>query len=118
MDKKASRLRRATRARAKIRELGVCRLTVHRTPQHVYAQVIAADNASVIVAASTLEKSVAADISGHTGNISAAVVVGKVIAERAKAQGIERVAFDRSGYRYHGRVKALADSAREHGLAF
>jgi large subunit ribosomal protein L18 len=118
MDKKASRLRRATRARAKIRELGVHRLTVHRTPKHVYAQVISADNASVVVAASTLEKSVVADINGHTGNISAAVIVGKVIAERAKAQGVERVAFDRSGYRYHGRVKALADSAREHGLAF
>ncbi|MEL6722187.1 MAG: 50S ribosomal protein L18 [Pseudomonadota bacterium] len=118
MDKKASRLRRATRARAKIRELGVCRLTVHRTPRHTYAQIIAADNASVVAAASTLEKSVAADISGHKGNVSAAAVVGKFIAERAKAQGVEQVAFDRSGYRYHGRVKALADSAREHGLLF
>ena len=118
MDKKTSRLRRATRARAKIRELGVYRLTVHRTPKHIYAQIIAADNSSVVTTASTLEKPVIADISGHKGNISAAVVVGRFIAERAKAQGVERVAFDRSGYRYHGRVKALADSAREHGLTF
>lgn len=118
MDKKASRLRRAARTRAKILELGVCRLTVHRTPRHIYAQIITADNTSVITAASTVERSVAADITGHTGNISAAAVVGKLIAERAQAQGVERVAFDRSGYRYHGRVKALADSAREHGLLF
>ncbi len=118
MDKKVSRLRRAARARAKIRELSVFRLTVHRTPRHIYAQIIAADNASVVAAASTVEKTVVADVTGHKGNIAAAAVVGKYIAERAKAQGVEQVAFDRSGYRYHGRVKALTDSAREHGLLF
>ncbi|RMG36556.1 MAG: 50S ribosomal protein L18 [Gammaproteobacteria bacterium] len=118
MDKKASRLRRAKRARAKIRELGVPRLTVHRTPRHIYAQVIAPNGSEVVAAASTVDKSVAADIEGSTGNVSAAAVVGKAIAERAKAKGIERVAFDRSGFRYHGRVKALADAAREAGLEF
>lgn len=118
MDKKASRLRRATRGRAKIRELGVYRLTVHRTPKHIYAQIIATDNASIVAAASTVETLVAEDISGHKGNISAATIVGRYIAERAKAKGVEQVAFDRSGYRYHGRIKALADSAREHGLLF
>jgi large subunit ribosomal protein L18 len=118
MDKKASRMRRAARARAKIRELGVYRLTVHRTPRHMYAQIIAESNDAVVTAASTLEKSVAAEIESNTGNIAAAAVVGKFIAERAKDKGIERVAFDRSGFRYHGRVQALADSAREHGLTF
>lgn len=118
MDKKASRLRRATRARAKIRELGEHRLTVHRTPRHIYAQIIAPNGGEVIAAASTLDKGVAADIQSGTGNISAATVVGKAVAERAKAKGVERVAFDRSGFRYHGRVKALADAAREAGLEF
>ena len=118
MDKKVSRMRRATRARAKIRELDVCRLTVHRTPQHMYAQVIAVGNQQVITTASTLEKSVAAEIKGNTGNVAAAAIVGKVIAQRAKEKGIEQVAFDRSGFRYHGRVQALADAAREHGLVF
>ncbi len=118
MDKKASRLRRAKRARAKIRELGVHRLTVHRTPRHIYAQVIAPNGAEVIAAASTVDKSVASGIEGSTGNVAAAAVVGKAIAERAKEKGVERVAFDRSGFRYHGRVKALADAAREAGLEF
>lgn len=118
MDKKISRIRRATRARAKIRELGAYRLTVHRTPKHIYAQVIAPTGSEVVAAASTVEKSLVADVDGYTGNISAATVVGKAIAERAKAKGIERVAFDRSGFRYHGRVKALADAAREAGLEF
>lgn len=118
MDKKASRMRRAARARAKIRELRVCRLTVHRTPRHMYAQIIAEDNEAVITTASTLEKSIAAEIDKGTGNIAAAAVVGKYIAERAKEKGVEQVAFDRSGFRYHGRVKALADAAREHGLTF
>ncbi len=118
MDKKASRLRRAQRARAKIRELGVPRLTVHRTPRHIYAQVIAPNGAEVVAAASTVDKAVVSDIEGSTGNASAAAVVGKAIAERAKAKGVERVAFDRSGFRYHGRVKALADAAREAGLEF
>ncbi|MGD1983624.1 MAG: 50S ribosomal protein L18 [Chromatiaceae bacterium] len=118
MDKKASRIRRARRARSKIRELGVHRLTIHRTPRHIYAQVIAPDGAAVVAAASTVDKTVAADLSGHAGNSAAAAVVGRVVAERAKAKGIERVAFDRSGFRYHGRVKALADAAREAGLEF
>ncbi len=118
MDKKASRLRRAKRARAKIRELGVHRLTVHRTPRHIYAQVIAPNGAEVIAAASTVDKEIKGDIEGSTGNVDAAAVVGRAIAERAKAKGIERVAFDRSGFRYHGRVKALADAAREAGLEF
>ena len=118
MDKKASRIRRARRARAKISELGVHRLTIHRTPRHIYAQVIAPDGAAVVASASTIEKTVAADISGHAGNASAAAVVGRVVAERAKEKGIERVAFDRSGFRYHGRVKALADAARDAGLEF
>jgi len=118
MDKKAARLRRAGRARAKIAKLGACRLTVHRTPRHIYAQVIAPNGSEVIVAASTVDKVVVGDIEGGTGNASAAAVVGRVIAERARAKGIKRVAFDRSGFRYHGRVKALADAAREAGLEF
>jgi large subunit ribosomal protein L18 len=118
MDKKVSRLRRAQRARAKIRELGVHRLTVHRTPRHIYAQVIAPNGSEVVAAASTVDKQLAGGIEGGTGNVSAAAVVGKAIAERAKEKGVERVAFDRSGFRYHGRVKALADAAREAGLEF
>ena len=118
MDKKSSRLRRARRARAKIRELGAHRLAVHRTPRHIYAQVIAPNGSEVVASASTLDKDVAAGIDGSTGNSSAAAVVGKFIAERAKAAGVEEVAFDRSGFRYHGRVKALADAARENGLQF
>jgi large subunit ribosomal protein L18 len=118
MDKRASRLRRARRARAKIRELGVHRLTIHRTPRHIYAQIIAPSGAEVIASASTRDKSVAADVSGSAGNAAAAAVVGRFVAERAKAKGVERVAFDRSGFRYHGRVKALADAAREAGLEF
>lgn len=117
MDKKSSRIRRAHRARAKIRELGVHRLTVHRTPRHIYAQVIAPNGSEVIASASTVEKAVAADVK-NGGNAEAAAMVGKAVAERAKAKGVERVAFDRSGFRYHGRVKALADAAREAGLEF
>jgi len=118
MDKKASRLRRARRARAKIRQLRVPRLTVHRTPRHIYAQVIAPDGAKVVCSASTLDKDLRDSIQGSTGNVAAAIIVGKAVAERAKAAGIERVAFDRSGFQYHGRVKALADAAREAGLQF
>lgn len=118
MDKKAARLRRARRARAKIRELGVHRLTIHRTPRHIYAQVIAPNGAEVIASASTVEKTVAEGIDGSSGNASAAAVVGRMVAERARAKGVERVAFDRAGFRYHGRVKALADAAREAGLEF
>lgn len=118
MDKKRARIRRATRTRAKIRELGIQRLCVHRTPQHMYAQVIASNGGQVLASASTLEKDLKSSIEGHSGNLSAAAVVGKAIAERAKQAGVERVAFDRSGFRYHGRIKALADAAREAGLQF
>ncbi|MCP8900827.1 50S ribosomal protein L18 [Gilvimarinus xylanilyticus] len=114
-EKKQSRLRRARRARAKIRQLGVTRLAVHRTPRHIYAQIIAQDGGSVLASASTLDKSLR---SGATGNTDAAKAVGELIAERAKAAGITQVAFDRSGFKYHGRVKALADAAREAGLEF
>jgi len=114
-DKKQSRLRRARRARAKISELGVNRLSVYRTPRHIYAQIIAQDGANVLASASTLDKSLR---SGKTGNAEAAKAVGELIAERAKAAGVTQVAFDRSGFKYHGRVKALADAAREAGLEF
>jgi large subunit ribosomal protein L18 len=117
MNKKDSRLRRARRSRAKIRELGVARLTVHRTPQHIYAQVIGPDGGTVMAAASTLQKEVRDALDG-TGNIAAAAMVGRTIAEKAKAAGVTRVAFDRSGFQYHGRVKALAEAARENGLEF
>lgn|SRR5690606_24697354 len=116
MNKNAQRLRRAARTRAKIRELKALRLTVHRTPRHIYAQIFDADS-KVLAAASTLQKDVREGLKG-TGNVAAAAAVGKAIAERAKAAGITRVAFDRSGFKYHGRVKALADAAREHGLEF
>lgn len=114
-DKKLSRLRRARRARAKIRELCVTRLSIHRTPRHIYAQLIAEDGSRVLACASTLDKDLR---SGKTGNADAAKAVGSLIAERAKAAGVTRVAFDRSGFKYHGRVKALADAAREGGLEF
>ena len=117
MQKKQSRLRRARRARAKILELRVPRLTVHRTAQHIYAQVIAADNSSVVASASTLEKQLRGEIA-YGGNTDAAKIVGRTIAERAKQAGVEKVAFDRSGFQYHGRIQALADSARENGLEF
>jgi large subunit ribosomal protein L18 len=117
MNKKDSRLRRARRSRAKIRELGVARLTIHRTPRHIYAQVIGPDGGTVVAAASTLQKDVREALDG-TGNIAAAAVVGRTIAEKAKAAGVTRVAFDRSGFQYHGRVKALAEAARENGLEF
>tara|TARA_Y100001935_G_C17002298_1_gene358798 strand:- start:82 stop:438 length:357 start_codon:yes stop_codon:yes gene_type:complete len=118
MDKKLSRLRRAKRARSKIAQLGVYRLTVHRTPRHIYAQIIAPEDSSVVAVASTVEKDIVADIKGSTGNSIAAAEIGKIIAKRAKKRGIEKVAFDRSGFRYHGRVKALAEAAREAGLKF
>jgi large subunit ribosomal protein L18 len=115
MDKKAKRLRRARKARARIALQGVHRLAVHRTPRHIYAQVISPDSGRVVASASTLPKDVRAGL-GATGNKEAAAAVGKLIAERAKEAGIERVAFDRSGFKYHGRVQALADAAREAGL--
>lgn len=115
--KKEGRLRRARRARAKIKELGVHRLSVHRTPRHIYAQIIAGDASQTVVAASTVEKALVEGLDA-TGNVEAAKKIGLTIAERAKAAGITKVAFDRSGYQYHGRVKALADAAREGGLEF
>lgn len=120
MEKKQARLRRAARGRAKIRELGAFRLCVYRTPKHIYAQVIAsgATGDMVVASASTLDKALRADLNGYAGNSTAAAVVGTAIAERAKAAGVEKVAFDRSGFSYHGRIKALADAAREGGLQF
>jgi large subunit ribosomal protein L18 len=114
---KERRQRRATKSRLHIRELGVARLTVHRTPQHIYAQVFDSSGANVLAAACTVQEAVARDLKG-TGNVDAAKAVGRQIAERAKAAGISKVSFDRSGFRYHGRVKALADAAREAGLEF
>lgn len=113
--KKQARLRRARRGRMKMRELGVRRLTVHRTPKHIYAQVMSPDGASVLAVASTLD---AALRSGATGNVQAAAKVGALIAERARQAGVQRVAFDRSGYKFHGRVRALAEAARQGGLEF
>lgn len=117
LSKKENRLRRARKGRAKIRELEVNRLTVHRTPRHIYAQVVAPNGAEVLAAASTLEPEVRKGIK-FGGNVEAAAIVGARIAEKAKAAGVDTVAFDRSGFRYHGRVKALADAAREAGLKF
>jgi large subunit ribosomal protein L18 len=116
-EKNIARLRRALPTRAKIDELGVPRLSVHRTNQHIYAQLLSSSGAKVLASASTVEKGVRGQLP-NGGNIKAASVVGTRIAEQAKKAGIERVAFDRSGYKYHGRVKALADAAREGGLKF
>ena len=115
MNKKQSRLRRARKTRAKIRELEVPRLSVHRTGQHIYAQVIGPDGGTVLASASTNQADLRKSLKS-TGNIEAAQAVGKAIADKAKSAGIEQVAFDRSGFRYHGRIKALADAAREQGL--
>jgi len=115
--KKQQRLRRAVRARAHIRELGVARLSVHRTPNHIYAQVTDALGARVIAAASTVQKAVRGELK-NTGNVAAARAVGQAIAAKAKAAGVSKVAFDRSGFQFHGRVKALADAARQAGLEF
>ncbi|MFC3122862.1 50S ribosomal protein L18 [Agaribacter flavus] len=117
MDKKSARIRRATRARKKISELAVNRLVVNRTPRHIYAQLIAPSGSEVIAAASTVEKAIKSELKS-TGNAEAAAAVGKAIAERAIEKGVKDVAFDRSGFKYHGRVKALADAAREAGLQF
>ncbi|MBI2383633.1 MAG: 50S ribosomal protein L18 [Gammaproteobacteria bacterium] len=116
-EKNAIRLRRAKRTRYKIRELGAHRLCVYRSGQHIYAQIISPDAGTTLVAASTVEKELAQGLKG-TGNVDAAKKVGAVIAQRAKEKGITKVAFDRSGFKYHGRVKALADAAREGGLEF
>lgn len=117
MNNKETRLRRATRTRKKIRELEAIRLCVHRTPRHIYAQIISANGATVLVAASTVDAEIKKSAK-VTGNVDAAKQVGTLIAQRAKNAGITKVAFDRSGFSYHGRIKALADAARESGLEF
>lgn len=117
MEKRTARMRRARKARAQIRDVGAHRLTIHRTPRHIYAQVIAPEGDKVLASASTVEADLRKSLKG-TGNVEAAQAVGKAIAEKAKAAGVSDVAFDRSGFRYHGRVKALADAARESGLNF
>ena len=117
MQKKTARLRRAKSTRAHIRELGVPRLTVLRTGQHLYAQVFTADGSKVLASASTVQADVKEGLKSGK-NAEAAAKVGRLIAEKAKAAGVEKVAFDRSGYRYQGRIKALADAAREGGLQF
>ena len=115
--KKLTRIRRATRTRAKISELEAHRLTIYRTPKHIYAQVIAPNGSEVLAASSTVQSDVSQGLK-YTGNTEAAAAVGKAIADKAKKAGIAKVAFDRSGFKYHGRVKALADAARENGLEF
>lgn len=117
MNKKSTRLRRAKKTRARISDLSVPRLSVFRTPRHIYAQVIDATGGNVIASASTVQKELKAAVA-NGGNVDAAVAVGAAIAEKAIAAGVTEVAFDRSGFKYHGRVKALADSAREKGLQF
>ncbi|MFW0094635.1 MAG: 50S ribosomal protein L18 [Coxiella endosymbiont of Haemaphysalis qinghaiensis] len=116
MDKRTKQLRRARRTRAKIKELGMVRLCVYRSLNNIYAQIISSD-ANVLAAASTLEREVRGQLK-HGGNIAAATVVGKLIADRAQEAGVTKVAFDRSGYKYHGRVRALAEAAREGGIKF
>ena len=117
MDKKASRLKRALKLRCRIKKVGANRLTIHKTAQHIYAQVLSRDGASTLASASTTQADIKATIR-NTGNVEAAAQIGKIIAQRAVAAGVTDVAFDRSGFKYHGRVKALADAAREAGLKF
>ncbi len=117
MNKKQSRLRRGMRARVAMRTRGDVRLVVNKTPRHIYAQVISGCGAKVLAAASTVSPEIKGQVN-YTGNIEAAKAVGKAIAEKAVAAGIKKVAFDRSGNKYHGRVKSLADAAREAGLEF
>lgn len=117
MDKKNSRIKRALKLRSKIRQLNANRLSVHKTSQHIYAQIISGDGAKTLVSASTNQSAIKSGLK-HTGNIAAAAEVGKNIAQKAVAAGITEVAFDRSGFKYHGRIKALADAAREAGLKF
>jgi large subunit ribosomal protein L18 len=117
MDKKNTRLKRATKLRCKIRQLKAIRLSVHKTSQHIYAQVISGDGTTTLVSASTNQAAIKSSLK-NTSNITAAAEVGKDIAQKAIAAGITEVAFDRSGFKYHGRVKALADAAREAGLKF
>jgi len=117
MDKKQSRMKRALKLRSKIKSLSATRLSIHKTPLHIYAQVITGDGTATIVSASTNQESIKSTVK-YTGNVEAAALVGKSIAEKAIAAGVTEVAFDRSGFKYHGRVKALADAAREAGLKF
>ena len=117
MNKKLSRLRRARKTRSHIKYLRENRLCVNRTPRHIYAQIIDSSGSNVLASASTLDKDLRGSIKTG-GNVEAAAIIGKAVAERARAVGIEKVAFDRGGFKYHGRVKALADAAREHGLKF
>ena len=118
LTKKAQRLRRSRQTRQRIANQVVARLSVHRSNLHIYASIFSEDGARVLASASTAEKDLREQLSGNGGNVAAATLVGARIAERAKAAGIERVAFDRSGFAYHGRIKALADAAREAGLQF
>lgn len=118
VSKHKARIRRARRTRARIDAVEAVRLTVHRTPRHIYAQLIAPGGDRTLAAASTLDGDLRKTLKKGTGNADAAAAVGRLIAERAKAAGIERVAFDRAGYKYHGRVRALAEAAREAGLSF
>ena len=120
LTKKEQRLRRSRQTRIRIATQGVARLTVNRTNLHIYASVISGDGTKVLAAASTAEAEIRKEIgaSGKGGNVAAAQAIGKRIAEKAKAAGVEKVAFDRAGFAYHGRVKALADAAREAGLLF
>ena len=118
MEKKHARLRRAKRLRWKLRELGAHRLCIFRSPRHMYAQIISPTGGQVIASASTLDTDFREGAVGYGGNKEAAAVVGKMIAERGRSAGVERVSFDRSGFKYHGRVQALAEAARENGLQF
>ena len=117
MDKKQTRMKRALKLRSQIKKLNATRMSIHKTSQHIYAQIISGDGTVTLASASTNQSELKADLKG-TSNIAAAVVVGKRIAEKALAAGVTEVAFDRSGFKYHGRVKALADAAREAGLKF
>ena len=118
--KKEQRLRRSRQTRTRIALQGVARLSVHRSNMHIYAAIVAGDGSKVLASASTAEKEVREQLGagGKGGNTAAATIIGKRIAEKAKAAGIDKVAFDRSGFAYHGRVKALAEAAREAGLQF
>jgi large subunit ribosomal protein L18 len=117
IDKKTARLRRARHTRAIIKRLGTPRLCVHKTPQHIYAQLIAPNGSQVLASASSVTKEFK-EIMTYGGNIKAAAMIGKMIAEGARSAGVTQVAFDRSGFKYHGRIKALAEAARENGLIF
>ncbi len=117
MNRKQARLRRSKKARARIRLFGVNRLCVHKTPRHIYAQIVSTDNQKIVTSASTVDKELRDKVK-HGGNKDAAIIVGQALAERAKQVGVTKVAFDRSGFKYHGRIKALADAARENGIEF